>query len=277
MTLTQIQAELHRFLTTPQAAAGRLEGLVAGPGGEALERRLGLYAHSVRWRTAQRLASHYGRVAAVLGRAVFDAVAGEHLACRTGDDTAFARLVRALPEFLEREGARWGRPDLGALARVERARNRLAQRRGAAALDGEALRRADPRALAGMRLRFGPLAAVASAYDLDELWGALDAGTRAPAPRPRRVTYVVWQRDGQVWHRAAGVREARALRRARAGATLARVCAVFSGCADPAAAAHDALSGWLEDGLVVGLDADVDAEAARAPQPSRLVSPVRMA
>jgi hypothetical protein len=62
----------------------------------------------------------------------------------------------------------------------------------------------------------------------------------------------VWRSGFEVFHSSLPLDEAAALGAARAGDSLAGICAAFGGREEPAAAAHRALSGWLAEGWVVG-------------------------
>jgi hypothetical protein len=64
----------------------------------------------------------------------------------------------------------------------------------------------------------------------------------------------VWRSGFDVFHAALEEDEAAALGRALAGEPLAHVCEAFGERADAAQAAFEALSSWVDDGWVAGIE-----------------------
>ena len=58
-------------------------------------------------------------------------------------------------------------------------------------------------------------------------------------------------------HCALPLDEAVALEGAKSGDSLAAVCAAFTNREDPVAAAHEALSSWLAEGWIIGVDKEM--------------------
>ncbi len=252
MSLADVQTRFHAFLMSGDSAPDAVRDLFVALPEASLRRRLAVYAESVRQKTGSRMATYYCRTVSLVGREAFQALVDQHVAgCHAGAVCAFDDVLRTLPETLERESAATGRPDLGALASVERARHEVAQHAPLLALGPEALHALPAEGLGARRLRLVPaLAVVETRFDVGALWEAIDAGQPAPAPQPAASAYVVFQHDGAVAHRALEADEHAALTRARAGATLDEVCGAFEGSDDPEAAASAALFSWFEDGLV---------------------------
>jgi hypothetical protein len=94
-------------------------------------------------------------------------------------------------------------------------------------------------------------------------WRRLEDGARPDPPSPGVAAVVVWRIGFDVFHAEIPLDEAVALEGAMSGSDLARVCAAFTHREDPAAAAHAALSSWVEEGWVVAVADRVPAARDR--------------
>ena len=118
---------------------------------------------------------------------------------------------------------------------------------------GEPMTRADIGPVDDQVIRLVPAhALVRVVTNADEIWAAMDAGDRIPAPcrRPRPRTVLVWRSELEVSHRAVDTDEAAALKAAARGIALAELWVAFAHRDNPTARAVDVLLGWIGDGVV---------------------------
>ncbi|HSM93518.1 MAG TPA: DNA-binding domain-containing protein [Anaeromyxobacteraceae bacterium] len=252
MTLAETQALFAGLLTGDEPAApGRIAACFAGTPALPAEARVGIYAGMYRWRHADALRATFPALARWLGEDRFLALATDYVRAHPSDHHDLGRLGRRLAAFLRDHPDR-GRPDLADLAALEWARQEVFFAPPIAPAGADALVGLSPSAFARRRLALSPaLRVLRLAHDAAALWRAIDAG-HAPAPPAKgRFAVAVWRRGFDVFHGALALDEAAALRGAAAGDPLARVCAAFGDRAEPAAAAHAALSRWLEEGWIL--------------------------
>jgi hypothetical protein len=256
MTLADTQAQLFSALVTGGEPLSALAGLLTPLPAATLRRRLDVYAETLRYKTGNRLASFYTRTTRLLSRERFQDVVDGYLA-EAGTELVFSRLVEGFPEYFDRLERPWIRPETGALARVERARNQVAEEPRQAALTLQALLAVPPTELDGLRLTMvSALRVFETPCDTTEIWHSLESATEPPpagCPSSQPVMHLAWASGEGVLHRVLDPCEAAALTCALTGATLAEVCTHFEHATDQAAAAHAALQGWFDDGLVLAL------------------------
>lgn len=260
MTLAETQAELFSALVAGRTALTSVSSLLTPLPAATLRQRLDIYAETLRYKTGNRLAGYYGRTARLLGRDRFQDVVDDYLA-QVETELVFAGLVAAFPEHFDRLALPGIRPEAGALARVERARNQVAEEPRQPALTLQALLAVPPAELDDLRLTLVSATRLFEAdCDTTALWHCLesdqpvpesDASTAGGVRTP--VAHLAWASGLGVLHRVVDEPEAAALRCILNGATLAEVCTHFEQASNPADAAHAALQGWFDDGLVAAL------------------------
>jgi hypothetical protein len=251
--LAETQALFHA-LVTGDAPAGAAERIAVSTPGLDAEERVGIYAGMYRARLVEALAADFPKLKRLLGDERFWALGVAYAAEHPSEDADLGRFGRNLAAFLRRHPSP-DRPDVADLAALEWARSEVFFEASAEPLRREDLALA-PEAFAPARLRFVPaLRLVEGTHAAAPLWRALEVGELPPAPAPGPEAIAVWRNGFEVFHASLVPEEADALARALGGAALAHVCGAFAGLAEPAAAAFAALSSWVDDGWVAGVDA----------------------
>jgi hypothetical protein len=238
----------------PGADPARLEACFAGTAELPAAERVGIYAGMFLHRQVDALREEFPRLAGLLGEERFLALCQDYLAAHPSEHHDIGRLGRKLADFLRgRPDA--GRPDLADLAELEWARSRAFWAAEAEAAGPEALAALGPEAFAAARLRLAPsLHLLFLRSGAAALWRALEAGEEPGPSLPGPSAVAVWRSGDRVLHATIGPDEARALAAAMAGEPLSGICAAFEGGDEPAAAAHAALSSWIEEGWVSRLE-----------------------
>ncbi|MBK9518330.1 MAG: putative DNA-binding domain-containing protein [Anaeromyxobacter sp.] len=253
MTLAETQALLHGALTGT-APPGALEACLLDTPGLAAVEGAGLYAAMYRARLTGALREVFPALARGLGPARFEALAEAYLARHPSEHHDVGRVGRRLPGFLRRHPAP-ERSDLADLAALEWARHRVFFARPVVAAGPGAFAAIAPEAFAEVRLRLSPaLVLLRLRHDVAPAWRDLTAGEAAGPARPAPTALAVWRRGFEVFHAPLGPAEAEALRIARS-ATMGEALAPFASGPDPAAAARQALAGWLGEGWIVSVRA----------------------
>lgn len=256
MTLAETQALFAELVRRgPEADPAGLEACLAGTPDLPAAERLAIYAGMFLWRQVEALREEFPRLAGLLGEERFPALCRAYLSEHPSEHHDIGQLGRALAAFLRREPDP-DRPGLADLAELEWTRSLAFGAAEAAAAGPEAFAGLAPEAFAAARLRLAPsLHLLRLGSGAAALWSALEAGEE-PGPALLAPSAVaVWRAGHRVLHATLDDDEAGALAAAMAGEPLARVCAAFAGSAEPAAAAHAALSSWIEEGWVAGVEA----------------------
>jgi hypothetical protein len=152
------------------------------------------------------------------------------------------------------------RPDLADLAELEWARQEAFFAAPAPSVGAEVLVGIEPATFASLTLRLAPaLRLLRLEHDVGPLWRRLEDGLAPGPPSPGPAAIAVWRSGFEAVHGPIGPEEAAALEAAAAGAPLPTICEAFAPSAEPAAAAHAALSSWLAEGWVVAAERIVPA------------------
>jgi hypothetical protein len=261
--LADLEARFYELVTARQSVAATVEAggpegrraveeMVAGDARLPAIARLEIYADMYFVRIHDVLANEYARTAAALGAASFHALVLDYLdACRP-DHPSMSEAGARLPAFLTAHPAATGRPWLGELARLERARLEMVDRDDAETLTLDLLRSLPPERFAPLPLKLVPSHSLfATRFDVVSLWRADDP---AAIPEPSASALLVWRRELEVLHRAVDSEEADWLRRAETGdLTFEELCAGLGrGRTDEAAAARafELVGRWASDGLL---------------------------
>jgi hypothetical protein len=274
--LHDTQAHFHALVTArddvaaiaARDAAARewVDAAVAGDARLSAVERLDVYARMYFVRLHDLLRDEFARTAAVIGDQAFHGLVTEYLvACPPGHPSLREAGAR-LSAFLATHALAGERPWLAELARLERARLEVFDGRDAAPVSLAALRAVPPERFGALRFHLIPAhRLLAGRFTISETWRAAKdaandseppaAGDAPPAEAPELL--IVWRRDGEVLHRAAGAEEARWLPALAdpAGLLFESLCAALaeSSASDAAAAARafELCAGWIADGVLV--------------------------
>jgi hypothetical protein len=233
-------------------STGELESCVAAADPLA---RIEVYRTAYVSRLCDVLRDDYPKVAAALGDR-FLAVATEYVAAHPSEHPSLRHFGRHLPEFLERS-----KPDalpwLADLARLEWARVEAFDAADATPLRFEELRALPDEDWAGLHLVPMPsLTMLRLAWDVCEVWSALDDERTPTSSHPERTTVVVWRSGFVVRHRVCPLTEARGVALLQKIAPFSAICEAFAepvdGVDDAAARAFAALAQCVADEWVRG-------------------------
>lgn len=263
MTLAETQALFRTLLTEPaQVAPGEAERCFAGTPALPAEARLGIYRGMYRARLSDALRETFPNLARCLGDEPFAALASDYLERHPSEHHDLGWFGRHLAAFLRLHPAP-GRGDLADLAELEWARHRTFTAASHEPAGPGAFEGLDAEAAARKGLRLSPaLVVLRLEHAVAPLWRRLEDGLPPPPPAPGPAAVAVWRSGYEVFHATLPLDEAAALVGAGAGATLAETFAAFGGRNAPAAAAHEALSSWLGEGWIAGLEERSPAGAA---------------
>jgi hypothetical protein len=204
------------------------------------------------WRITDALRATFPALARHLGDERFLALAGDYLWAHPSGHHDVGLVGRHLPAFLRRHPDP-ARPDLADLAELEWARQEVFFAPPAEPAGPEAFAGLDAEAFTRTRLQLSPaLEVLIQEHAAPPLWRRIEDGEAPGPPAPGPAAVAVWRSGFQVFHTPLPLDEAAALARARDGEPLALVCEPFAGRAEPAAAAHQALSSWLQEGWITG-------------------------
>jgi hypothetical protein len=255
MTLAETQALFRTLLTEPaQVAPGAAARCFVGTPALPAAERLGIYQGMYRARLADALRETFPNLARCLGDGAFAALASDYLERHPSDHHDLGRFGRHLAAFLRRHPAP-DRGDLADLTELEWARHRSFTAAPHEPVGPGAFAGLDAESASRTGLRLSPaLSVLRLDHAVASLWRRLEDGLPPGPPTPGPAAVAVWRSGFEVFHATLPLDEAAALLEAGAGATLADTCAAFGGRDAPAAAAHAALSSWLGEGWISGIE-----------------------
>lgn len=254
MTLAETQAFLHAAITDGGVDPRLVEACVGGTARLPAADRVGIYADMWFWRQADALAAEFPALAACLGEERFQALCRDYLRDHPSDHHDIGRLGRRLAAFLRVHPAP-ERSDLADLAELEWARSEVFFEAPGRAAGREALAALAPDEFVRARLRFVPaLRLLELAHPAHEPWGRARRGEDPAPAEPAPTHLAVWRAGHDVFHASLDGHEAGALRAAMAGASLLDVCARFAAVDEPVTAGFAALSSWVDERWVAGVE-----------------------
>jgi hypothetical protein len=245
-------AELERYFaavaTSTTGPPADLDEVFAGNVGRPASARLAVYNQAYHHRLLDALASVFTRTKQVLGHAEFERLALAYIARHPSEHPAIERVGRLFPSYLS--ALRSTPREVRDLAALEWARLCALVAPNPSAL--ASAHSVDVVAFPQSRLHFVPALVTVS---LDARVLPIFSGEgAAPAELAKSETCViaVWRQHHAVRHEALGAIEFEALRLARTGASVARICALFdSGSeAEDIARAFGILSAWFARGWI---------------------------
>ena len=216
--------------------------------------RLDIYAQMYWARILDALAGDFPKVAAILGRERFDAVARAYLAENPSTHPSLRYAGRGLPVFLAQAGGGDMPPFLADLARLEWARLEVFDAPDAAPIATAELGAIPPAEWPALRFLLVPAVEILrSDWPVHEIWAAAESG--APGSiGPAKTWLRVWRDGFTVYQASMDALERSALERVHAGEPFAAICAALTPALPPAEAAREAgglLLRWVEDGILV--------------------------
>ncbi|HVO17644.1 MAG TPA: DNA-binding domain-containing protein [Anaeromyxobacter sp.] len=254
MTLAETQALFHAAITGGEVSPAALEACFAGTPALPAADRVGIYAEMWLWRQVEALGAEFPAVRACVGGERFPELCRDYLRAHPSEHHDIGRLGRRLAEFLRLHPAP-ERSDLGDLAELEWARSEVFCEAPASPVGREALAALGPEEFARARLRLVPaLRLLSLAHRAQEPWRAAHRGEEPTPAAPGPAYLAVWRAGHDVLHAPLDAAEARALEAALAGAALSEVCASFAAADQPATVGFAALSSWLDEGWVAGVE-----------------------
>jgi hypothetical protein len=254
MTLAETQALFHQAITGAEpVAADRIDACFAGTPEHPAADRVAIYANMYLWRLVEALRQTFPNLVRLLGDETFAGLAEDYLRRHPSEHHDVGRVGRRLAAFL-REHPDPERPDLAALAELEWARQEVFFAPAAPPAGAGILAGLDADDLPRVRLLVSPsLRVLVLDHAGGPLWRQLEDGEPPGPPIPGPAAVAVWRSGLEVFHASLPLDEAAALAGARSGDSLATTCDSFGGRADPATAAHAALSSWFQEGWLVGV------------------------
>ncbi|MFO0585483.1 MAG: DNA-binding domain-containing protein [Anaeromyxobacter sp.] len=254
MTLAETQALFHAAITGEEPlAAEQLEACFLGTPELPAADRVAIYSGMYLARLVDALRATYPALARFLGDETFHGLAEDYLRRHPSEHHDVGNVGRHLPAFL-RAFPDPERPDLADLAALEWARQEVFFAPVVEPLGREAFAELEGPAFLRTGLTLSPaLRLLVLEHAATDLWRSVEAGEPPGPPAPGPAAVAVWRRGFEVFHCALALDEAAALEAAASGVDLGGICAAFSGREDAAAAAFEALSGWLAEGWVAAL------------------------
>lgn len=256
-SLAAIQRDVFRALQRGTPGDARASRHVRGQGPLGPAARLRIYSEQYPLRLHDALYEDHPNLVKLLGDRKFFALARAYGKAAGSRHYSLGAFGGGLARFLSRRPKGFARPDLADLARFEWALTQsfLAPDAGAKVAMKD-LAGLGPERFPAASVRLAPsVLLVPLEHDVAALVEALEAERPAPRARAERsvrpAVRIVWRQGFEVFHRPVEAREARALRRARAGRPLAEVCAAFRS----EQAAFSALSSWAQEQMLCELQA----------------------
>lgn len=254
MRLAQTQGRL--FEAIAERKSDGIEQLIQPGRRLSAAQRVEIYAQMYLWRQVDALEEDFPKLAALLGEGEFAHLVEDYVKAYPSEHPSLGRLGRKLAQFISERGSESLRPDLADLAGLEWARAEVFVERDSPSAPADAFARLAPERFGQAKCRLcSAWRLLHLRHDPMPLWHAIENGEPALEANPVERHILVWRKGWSVYHAAVDPDEARALERAREGATLGEVCEAFAGADQPAAAAFAALQSWIGEGLVASVDA----------------------
>ena len=249
MNLAQTQALFHSLICDGRNDSDSLKACFTGTPDLPPEERISIYSNMVRARLEDALRNDFPKLAVLIGRERFAALAVDYVRAHPSRHPSLSHLGKGLAQFLEKHPGE--RPDFADLAALEWARNEVFEEAPATPLTPVALAAFLPAAFAALRLRFVPaLRLLQLPHDAAALWKSIEAEQPASDAISALTHLAVWRLGFEVFHARIAADEASALEQAMAGARLDEVCLAFAAHLRPAESAARVLGSWLSDGWI---------------------------
>lgn len=223
---------------------------------------LGVYRDAYALRLLEALGEDHPALKRLLGDEEFDVMGRAYIAAYRSRHRSIRWYGRELAAFVGDMTPWRAQPEIAELAAWEWALGEAMDAADAAVSDGAAFAAVPPERWAELRLSFHP-----SLRRLDLKWPvpayrqAVEgeaAELPALAPPSAPIPWAIWRKGIEVFFRSLDADEAAVLDAARAGAGFGAICEMLAKGREPDAAAASAagfLQGWVDAGLVAGLEA----------------------
>jgi hypothetical protein len=274
--LRETQALLWRLISAPEGPAAAIaalpdcervlprgiEALVQGDDRLDAVERLDVYSSMYFFRLLDCLIEDFPALHAVIGHEAFHGLAREYLDAHPSTYRSIRLVGRRLADFLEGHPLARARDWLADLARFEWALLEAFDAPDAAPVSEERLRQLTEAEWPVARFELTPTLRIVEAHaPVQDVWTAATNG-RDPLRVVERATSLrVWREGFRVFHRVVDPAEVAALRSLARGERFADACeAAAAVVGDEAAAASvaTALRRWVDDAMIVGIDAGAE-------------------
>jgi len=254
MSLLTLQVALQDHIL---GHGGNIADHLEAPRGVNADARLHVYHHAYRARLGDLLREAFDKTWSWLGDDAFDETVAAYVETRPSTGFSLDDYAADFPDFLARHLP--DETEAIELAWLERAMRKAFDGADAVPLDPARLAALDDAAWDRARFAFHPTLVVRPVEaHLGALWAGIESGApfTPPALEPG-LSVRVWRKGLQPHFRMITHDEARALEQLMEGQTFAELCARLpsDGDEDPVERAGSLLGAWLQDELIVGLDA----------------------
>lgn len=222
--------------------------------------RLAIYANAYRLRLLEALETDFPALHTLTGDALFEQLGRAYIDAHPSTHFSIRYFAKDLSIFLAATAPYRDTPVLAEMAALEWRLTLAFDAADDPVLGTETFATLPPDRWPGLRLR---LHASVQCHDfrwnVPELWSAVDQRRtpEPPAVYPEPRTWLIWRRDLQTYFRPLERSEARALACLHAGEDFAALCNALCAYAEPSqvgALAAGYLKGWVDAGLIAGID-----------------------
>lgn len=258
--LRQLQQDFQQYLL--RGDAGPVSAQVIGSERVPITTRLGIYGGAYVGRLVEALVSNYPALHSLMGEADFHALGEAYVRAHDSQSFSIRYYGDALADFLSQVPQYAEVPVLGELARWEWAMSCAFDAADAPALDAAVLQAIDADDWARLRFAWHPsVSRLDLNWNVPQLWRALSDEEEPPqlSYTEDGAPWVLWRQQLTTYFRSLAQPEGAALDAARNGATFGALCelvCVHAGAEAAPARAATLLRGWVEGGLISGVQLD---------------------
>lgn len=260
--LEALQADFQNYiLGDDRAMAGKVRATSKADAATLLA----VYRDGYALRLLEALETNFSTLKQALGDDDFDAMGRGYIATHPSKHFSIRWFGDRLADYLTTAAPWSGTPALAELARLEWALAGAFDSADAAPIGIEVMAAVAPADWPNLRFALHPsLQVIDFAWTVPEMWNAMNAGEDGDAPEQREepVPFAVWRHDQgeerQNFFRSLDPAEAWMLAEARTRTTFGALCEGLCRFVDADKAGAQAagyLRGWIEQGLVVGVEA----------------------
>jgi len=260
--LETLQADFQNYILGDD---GAMAGKVRATAKADAATLLAVYRDGYALRLLEALETNFSTLKQVLGDDDFDAMGRAYIAAHPSKHFSIRWFGHRLADYLAATGPWAGTPALAELAHLEWALAGAFDSADATPIEIEQVAAIAPERWPALRVSFHPSLQVIDFYwTVPELWNAINAAEDADAPEQREapVPFAVWRHDQgeerQNFFRSLDPAEAWMLAEARTGASFGALCeglCRFVAADQAGAQAAGFLRGWIEQGIVVSVEA----------------------
>ena len=263
MNLAHLQQTFAEDVQWPESAQS-VAHIVDDTKGRAAE-RLFIYQHAYYARLREALQTDYPGLFAYLGTVEFECLARVYSQAYPSQNPSLRWFGQHLADLLRQTAPYRNQSVLSELACFEWALGLSFDAANSPALTLADLQRIPPERWGDLCIEFAPsMQFLDLHWNAPQIWQALDREEVPPVPEitEHPIRWLVWRRGLNPHWRSLPVDESWALAELQAGATLSKVCTGLMEWIDEAQIPQrlmELLTGWLNDELLVGLQAQPPA------------------